>query len=184
MMPKHFEWRMAAIASAMLILTACSTSPIDIAGRDKLKGTTKTQGDFNLANRSAQVAIDGQLAGEAESVPGLQGLVESAKVITDRDTGRAREASSGLATGRLTLRVEADSRLAVEFFKWRKAVLDGKVDRKSISIVFQNDAGEEAARYNFFECWPVRWKAPELNARNSAHATEQIEVVFERFELK
>ena len=43
--------------------------------------------------------------------------------------------------------------------------MDGKVGRKSLSIIFHNDAREEAGRYNFFEAGPCRWKARELNAQ-------------------
>ncbi len=37
------------------------------------------------------------------------------------------------------------SKSASEWYRWRKCVLDGKVDRRSISVIFHNDAGEEAA---------------------------------------
>ena len=37
------------------------------------------------------------------------------------------------------------SKCSSEWYRWRKCVLDGKVDRKSISVIFHNDAGEEAA---------------------------------------
>lgn len=163
---------LTAVALSLLTLCACSYTPptaLQVAGRDKLKGTTKTQGDFNLAHRSAEVAIDGKLVGEAASVRRLP----------------PREAGSGLATGRrLALTLDPDSALSREFYAWRKAVLDGKVDRKSISVIFHNDAGEEVARYNFFEAWPVRWEGPDLNARNSGHATEALEIAYERFEMK
>ncbi len=71
-----------------------------------------------------------------------------------------------------------------EFFSWRKTVLDGKVDRKSVSIVFLNDAGAEMGRINLYECWPSKWTGPALNARNSGHATEALEIVWETMELK
>jgi phage tail-like protein len=63
-------------------------------------------------------------------------------------------------------------------------VVDGKVERKSVSIILLNDAGEEAMRYNLFECWPTKYKGPDLNSRNSAHATEAIEIAYETFEMK
>jgi phage tail-like protein len=47
-----------------------------------------------------------------------------------------------------------------------------------------NDAGEEAMRYNLYETWPVKYHGPALNARNSAHATEALEIAFETFEMK
>jgi phage tail-like protein len=71
-----------------------------------------------------------------------------------------------------------------EWYKWRKAVIDGKVDRRSISVIFHNDAGEEAGRMNFFNCWPMKWYGPSLNARSSGHATEKLEISWETMELK
>lgn len=71
-----------------------------------------------------------------------------------------------------------------EWYKWRKAVLDGKVDRRSISVIFHNDAGVETGRMNFFNCWPCRWSGPSLNARSSGHATEKLEISWETMELK
>jgi phage tail-like protein len=95
----------------------------------------------------------------------------------------AREAGSGMATGRRGC--------TYAMYSVQKACRTSRdsgsgmpTGRKSISVIFHNDAGEEAGRYNFFEAWPCRWKAPSLNARNSGHATEAIEIVFERIEMK
>ena len=71
-----------------------------------------------------------------------------------------------------------------EWYKWRKAVLDGKVDRRSVSVIFLNDAGKVSARMNFYNCWPSKWKGPELNARSSGHAGEKLEISWETMELK
>ncbi len=48
-------------------------------------------------------------------------------------------------------------------YQWYIDTTKGKTDRRSISVIFHNDAGEEAGRYNFFECWPVRYKPPTLS---------------------
>ena len=71
-----------------------------------------------------------------------------------------------------------------EWYTWRKAVVDGKVDRKSISVIFMNDAGAEAGRMTFYDCFPTDYTAPPPNARSSAHATESIEISYERIEMK
>ena len=41
-----------------------------------------------------------------------------------------------------------------ELWMWRKAVIDGKVERKSGSVILCADDGSEIMRYNFFEAWP------------------------------
>jgi hypothetical protein len=83
-----------------------------------------------------------------------------------------------------TVTISRDWSNTPEFFNWRKAVLDGKVDRRSISVIFQNDAGQETYRANFFQCWPCKWVGPSLNARSSAHAQEKLEISWETMELK
>ena len=179
-MPLTAFHRTAALAAILLSLGGCAAAPLHVAAVEQVSATTKTQGDFNLANQRALIVMDGRVVGEAEHTAGLQ------KIIMDRDTGRskgfAREAGSGMATGRFTLQMEPDSKLAMAFAAWRKAALDGKTERKSISVIFHNDAGEEA-RINFYECWPVRWKAPEAIAPTGTHhIIEEIEFVVEKVE--
>lgn len=148
--------------------------------RDALKGTTKTQGDFNLASKFT-LEIDGVLVGGVHQVDGLEHehevveYMDGDDMVTHFRPGRQKP-------GRITITKDWSS--TREFFDWRQSVINGKVDRKSISVIFHADDGTESMRVNLFDCYPTKWKGPALNARNSAHATEMIEVVFERMELK
>ena len=148
--------------------------------RESLKGTTKTQGDFNLASRFG-VEIDGISINGVHTVEGLEHEHEVVE-FHDGDNGTTQFRPGRQKPGKLKLIKDFSS--TKEWFTWRKSVVDGKVDRKSVSIVIHNDAGEEAMRYNFYECFPSKYSGPSLNARNSAHATESIEVVWETFEMK
>jgi phage tail-like protein len=149
-------------------------------GRDKLTGTTKTQGDFNLANRF-NLEIDGVQVGGVHSIEGFESETE---VIEYKD------GESGVVQTRpgqhkpVVITITKDWSNTSEFYKWRKAVLDGKVERKSVSIIFHNDASEEAGRINLFNAWPIAWTGPALNAKNSNHATEKLKISAETFELK
>lgn len=69
-----------------------------------------------------------------------------------------------------------------EMWEWRKKVMEGKVERKSGSIVLNNDKGEEVMRYNFFEAWPCKWKGFSLDGKGNDVAVEEIEFVVERWE--
>jgi len=148
--------------------------------RDSLKGSTKTQGDFNLAHRFT-IEIDGVAIGGVHSIEGLEHEHEVIEfgdgdnITTQFRPGRPKPGS---------VKITRDFSATKEFWTWRKSVLDGKVDRKSVSIVLLNDAGEEAMRYNLYECWAKKYHGPSLNSRNSAHATEAIEIVFETMEMK
>ncbi len=66
-------------------------------------------------------------------------------------------------------------------YEWYKKVLAGQTDRKSGSIIYLDREGKEVLRYNLFEAWPMRWKAPELNAKGDT-ALEIIEFVVEKWE--
>jgi phage tail-like protein len=149
-------------------------------GRDKLKGTTKTQGDFNLSNQFS-FECDGVMIAGVNSIEGFESETDVVEYKDGED--RVRHTRPGdTKPGKIT--VTKDWSNTSEFYKWRKTVLDGKVERKSISIIFHNDAGEEAGRINLFDCWAVKWKGPSLNSRSSGHATESLDISFERFELK
>jgi phage tail-like protein len=148
--------------------------------RDALKGTTKTQGDFNLAHRFS-VEIDGVVVAGVHSIEGLKHEHEVIE-YKDGEDGTMHTRPGNHKPGKMT--VTKDWSNTSEWYNWRKTVLDGKTERKSISVIFHNDAGAESGRYNFYECWPSKWKGPSLNARNSGHATEKIELSWERMELK
>ena len=149
-------------------------------GREKLKATTKTQGDFNLSNRFS-FEIDGVIVAGVHTIDGLES--ESDVVdYKDGEDGVSHTRPGNHKPGKMT--VSKDWSNTSEWYKWRKAVLDGKVDRRSISVIFHNDAGEEAGRMNFYSTWPSKWVGPSLNARSSGHASEKLEISWETMELK
>ena len=47
-----------------------------------------------------------------------------------------------------------------ELWEWRKKAMDGKLERKNLSVVLMNDAGEEKLRWNCINCWPTKWEGP------------------------
>ncbi len=70
-----------------------------------------------------------------------------------------------------------------DLWQWRKNIEDGKIDRRSGSIiVLDQDGRTEVARYNFFEGWPAKWYVPDMNADSSAMAVEKIEIAVEKVE--
>ena len=149
-------------------------------GRDKLKGTTGTQGDFNLANRFS-FEIDGVIVAGVHSVENIE---SDSDVIEykDGEDGVTHTRPGNHKPGKMV--VTKDWSNTGEWYTWRKAVLDGRVERKSMSVIFHNDAGEEAGRMNFYQCWPSKWSGPNLNARNSGHAMEKVEISWETMDLK
>jgi phage tail-like protein len=148
--------------------------------RPKLAGTTKTQGDPNQAHRFT-VEIDNVTVGGIHTVEGLEFENEVIE-YHDGDNGVTQFRPGRQKQGRV--KITRDFSATKEFMTWRQTVVDGKVARKSVSIVMLADDGTEAIRYNLYEAWASKYIGPTLNARNSANATEAIEIVFETMEMK
>lgn len=70
-----------------------------------------------------------------------------------------------------------------DLWQWRKNIEDGKIDRRSGSVIILDQDGQtEVARYNFYEGWPCKWYVPDMSADSSAMAIEKLEVAIEKVE--
>ena len=66
-----------------------------------------------------------------------------------------------------------------ELYKWHRKVIEGKIERKNGSIILLDRAGEEVARWNFEQAFPLKYDSPDLNAEGSDVAIEMIELAHE-----
>jgi phage tail-like protein len=73
---------------------------------------------------------------------------------------------------------------STDLWDWRQKVIDGKVNqaRANGSVIMYNAAGEEKARFNFFNGWPSGWKGPDVKADDNAVALEEVTIAIERLE--
>ena len=69
-----------------------------------------------------------------------------------------------------------------EFYTWRKAVIDGAVERKNGSIILLDDQGNEKMRWNFVNAWPSKWEGPGFDASANDVAIEAITLAHEGVE--
>jgi len=162
------------ILSVVSVVTAAAFHPAPAGA------ATKTQGDFNLSNRFS-FEIDGVSAPGIRSFDGPQ-LESEVVEYKDGEDGVTHTRPGNHKPGKMT--VSKDWSNTSEWYAWRQNVINGKVERKSISVIFHNDAGEEVGRFNFHECWPVKWEFAANNARSSGHASEKLEIVFETYDYK
>ena len=147
--------------------------------RDTLKGLTKNSGDFHLSHRFG-LEIDGVTVGGVHKVDGIEFEAEVVEYNDGEDM--ATHCRPGvLKPGKII--VERDFSSTKEFYQWRSAVINGRTERRSVSVIFQNDKGDEAKRINFFQCFPAKWHGPSLNSKASGHATEKLEIIFEEYSL-
>lgn len=63
-----------------------------------------------------------------------------------------------------------------ELWDWYRDVLQGKVERKNVSIVVYDLEGEEVLRWTFIDAYPVKWTGPTFNADANAVCVETLEL--------
>jgi phage tail-like protein len=137
------------------------------------------RGHDHIGQYNFKVEIDGVTTAAFKAVEGLDSETEIIEyqdgddLILRKRPGRTKYSNIICKRGYVSTE---------ELWLWRKKVMDGKVERKSGSIVLQNDHGAEVMRYNFFEAWPCKWKGFSLDGKGADVAVEELEFVVERWE--
>jgi|SRR5271170_6584098 len=72
---------------------------------------------------------------------------------------------------------------ATALWSWYCDVMQGKIERKSVSVVLLNSAGDEKRRWNFRRAYPVKWVGPELRAATAEVAAESLELAHDGLAL-
>jgi phage tail-like protein len=70
-----------------------------------------------------------------------------------------------------------------ELWDWYRNSLNGIPDRRSGSIVLQDELHNDVLRWDFDDAWICKWEGPALNATTNDVALESIEICVERVEL-
>ena len=50
--------------------------------------------------------------------------------------------------------------------RWRQAASEGQYERRDISIILRDNAGNEVRRWNLRGCWPRRWRTGALDGQS------------------
>jgi phage tail-like protein len=60
-------------------------------------------------------------------------------------------------------------------WSWHQDVTEGRVKRRTLTIVLQNEAGEDKWRWLISDSFPVRWGTSDFDAGNSQVLVESVE---------
>lgn len=60
---------------------------------------------------------------------------------------------------------------------WHQDVIDGDIERRTVSVLLLDEAGEEGWRWVCVGAYPAKWTGAELDAMATAVATESVELV-------
>jgi phage tail-like protein len=62
----------------------------------------------------------------------------------------------------------------LELYDWYKEVINGKIIRKSGSIILYERGNEKEMRWDFFDAYPVKWEGSAFSASGNTIATESL----------
>jgi phage tail-like protein len=68
---------------------------------------------------------------------------------------------------------------AEALWSWYQKVMAGRVERRQVTIVLQDHAGDDKWRWAFQKACPVKWSGPDFRAGAAEIAFESIELVHE-----
>jgi phage tail-like protein len=126
------------------------------------------------------VEISGVNAGYFKSVSGLSAELEVLEFQDGDDLflrkrpGRAHFGDVTLTKGYIVTRDLQD---------WWRAARDGQYDRRDVSIILNDNAGNEIRRWNLYGCWPRRWETNTLSGNRDVLLEESITLVVEDLQI-
>ena len=67
-----------------------------------------------------------------------------------------------------------------ELYEWRRAIVDGKDDRRDVTIrQLSAPGGKPVNAWRLVRAWPSRWSGPDFDALTDDVAMEEIELSFD-----
>lgn len=65
---------------------------------------------------------------------------------------------------------------ATELWEWHQQVVEGDIQRKTVSVVLLDSQRQEKWRWVFRDAYPVKWNGSDLNATGNTVAVESVEL--------
>jgi phage tail-like protein len=104
------------------------------------------------------------------------GFSEVTPLISKTDPEQPKEHRHGFETVVLCRAVTRST----ELYDWRKRILEGADDRRTVTIQqLDRPGGEVANTWRLVKAWPSQWSGPSFNALTSDVAMEELELTFE-----
>jgi len=141
-----------------------------------------TVGTDRLASFKFVVRIENLELGFSE-VSGLSTATTIAGRLSGLEAVRAGKTLSEAKSTALTLK-RGYTPNARNLWYWRKSVVDGAPQRKGGTITMVDDRRQPVVVWTFSGAWPSKWTGPELNAKSTDVAIEEMEITAEGITLQ
>jgi phage tail-like protein len=118
-----------------------------------------------LRNFRFKVEIEGIIDAGFTEVTGFDSNTDVIEYREGNEPTHVRKLPGLTKTGDITLKwgLTDDMRL----FNWRQDIINGKITRKTVSIVIFNETGDEKARWQCDNAWPSKLDPTDLNAKGN-----------------
>ena len=129
------------------------------------------------------VEIEGIARAGFMTVSGLEEETEVREYREGGDNSTVRKLAGLNSYSPIVL--EMGSIFDTALWDWRQLVKrnGAQGNRKSLSIIQQNEMREEVKRWQIFDAWPSKFTAPEFDASSSDTAVESVELQHEGLDL-
>lgn len=120
------------------------------------------------------VEINGTQAGGFSEVGGLEADTEA----EDFREGGINDYTHKLAklTKYPNLTLKRGITDLTDLWDWHQDVVAGRIERKTVSVVLQDEQQQEKWRWVLRDAYPVKWSGGELNATGNAVFVESLEL--------
>ncbi|NTU32803.1 phage tail protein [Brevibacillus sp. HB1.1] len=124
-----------------------------------------------------RIEMDGiQQAGFSE-VSGFDASVDVVEYREGNEVITPRKLPGLAKYGNITLKWGVTD--SMDLYNWMQDTIQGKVARKTVTIIAINEAGDDVATWKVIEAWPTKYTAPDFNGTSSEVAIEQLEIAHE-----
>lgn len=124
-----------------------------------------------------RVEVEGiQQAGFSE-VSGFDASLDVIEYREGNETITPRKLPGLAKYGNITLKWGVTD--SMDMYNWMQDCIQGKVSRKTITIIAINEEGNDVATWQVIEGWPSKYTAPDFNGTGSEVGIELLELAHE-----
>ena len=127
-----------------------------------------------LRNFRFRVEIAGLQAAGFTEVSGLEIETEVIDYREGNEPAHVRRLPGLTKYGNVTLKWGITD--SMELHDWHRQIVNGDIQRRAVSIVIQDEEGQDRARFEVIEAWPCRYEANALDGEGNETAIESIEL--------
>ncbi|OXM85048.1 phage tail protein [Paenibacillus rigui] len=124
-----------------------------------------------------RIEVEGiQQAGFSE-VSGFDASISVIEYREGNEITTARKLPGLSKYGNITLKWGVTD--SMDMYNWMSESLQGKIQRKTVTIIAINEEGTDVATWQVIEAWPIKYTAPNFNGTGNEVAIELMELAHE-----